>query len=51
MLDGRDLDAMLTEMGRVAGTALMLREPSGRIAGRTGEIAEGDPGAVGAAGR
>ena len=30
MLDGRDLDAMLTEMGRVAGTALVLREPSGR---------------------
>jgi purine catabolism regulator len=46
MLDGRDLDAMLTEMGRVAGTALVLREPSGRILARTGEIAEGDPGAV-----
>src|SRR4051812_5216329 len=46
MLDGRDLDAMLTEMGRVAGTALVLREPSGRILARTGDIADGDPGAV-----
>ena len=51
MLDGRDLDAMLTEMGRVAGTALVLREPSGRILARTGEIAEGDAGGGGAAGR
>ncbi|MDX6523541.1 MAG: hypothetical protein QOI17_1054 [Gaiellales bacterium] len=46
MLDGGDLHAMLAEMGRMSGSALCLREPSGRVLARTAEIEAGDPGAM-----
>jgi purine catabolism regulator len=46
MLDGRDLDAMLAEMGRLSDSALCLREPSGRVLARTGEVEDGDPAAT-----
>jgi DNA-binding PucR family transcriptional regulator len=46
MLDGRDLDSMLHEMGRVSGSALVLREASGRVLAGTGEIDTADPAAV-----
>jgi len=46
MLDEPDLEAMLREMGRVAGSALELRDQSGRVLARTGEIDAADPGAV-----
>jgi purine catabolism regulator len=38
MLDERDLEAMLCEMGRVAGSGLLLREPSGRVLARTEDM-------------
>ena len=46
MLDGGDLHAMLAEMGRMSGSALCLREPSGHVLARTAEIEAGDPGAM-----
>ena len=46
MLDGRDLDAMLAEMGRLSDCALCLREPSGRVLARTDDMEDGDPAAT-----
>ncbi len=46
MLDGRDLDAMLEEMGRLSDSALCLREASGRVLARTADMDEGDAAAT-----
>ena len=46
MLDSPDLDAMLTEMGRLSDSALCLREPSGRVLARTPDMDDGDQAAT-----
>ena len=46
MLDGRDLDSMLHEMGRLSGSALLLRDASGRQLAGTGDVDADDPAAV-----
>ncbi|HEY0388259.1 MAG TPA: PucR family transcriptional regulator ligand-binding domain-containing protein [Gaiellales bacterium] len=45
MLDGRDLESMLAEMGRLSDAALCLREPSGRVLARTSDMEDAGAGA------